>query len=151
MTICQPAGPLYLNFLNELMAIRSSSGFNHFRPGAFHIALQTHKTQHVQPKGWKKRRTKKHGLRLSPSARRGRFLTLSSILCFCELSWAYIRAKFLLSHQECWLILSCWPTRPLVPQVLAPPLAAAFLRLLLTALFYWLLWNLAFSCLFPVP
>ena len=44
MTIYPLAGPHYLNFSNQLMAIRSSSGFSHFRPGAFHIALQTHKT-----------------------------------------------------------------------------------------------------------
>ena len=38
-----------------LMAIRSSSGFSHFRSGVFHISLRTHKTQHTQPREWKKR------------------------------------------------------------------------------------------------
>ena len=32
------------------MAIRSSSGFSHLRPGVFHISLGTHKTQHTQPR-----------------------------------------------------------------------------------------------------
>ena len=52
------AGPHYLNLLNQLMAIRSSSGFSHLQPGAFHIPLQTHKTQDTQPRGWKERKTK---------------------------------------------------------------------------------------------
>ena len=29
--------PHYLNFLYQLMAIRSSSGFSHLRPGAFNM------------------------------------------------------------------------------------------------------------------
>ena len=58
------------------MAIRSSSGFSHLRPRAFHIAIQTHKTQHTQPRTWKKRRTNKHGLGLAPSARKEMFVTL---------------------------------------------------------------------------
>ena len=37
------------------MAIRSSSGFSHLWPGVFHISLRTHKTQHTQLRGWKKR------------------------------------------------------------------------------------------------
>ena len=47
VTIYPLAAPHYLNLLNQLMAIRSSSGFSHLRPGAFQIALQTHKTQHT--------------------------------------------------------------------------------------------------------
>ena len=38
-----------------LIAIRSSSGFSHLLPGVFHISLWTHKTQHTQPRGWRKR------------------------------------------------------------------------------------------------
>ena len=37
------------------MAIKSSSGFFHLQPGVLHISLWTHKTQHRQPRGWKKR------------------------------------------------------------------------------------------------
>ena len=39
----------------QLMAIRSSSGFSHLRSGEFHISLRTRKTQHTQPRRWKKR------------------------------------------------------------------------------------------------
>ena len=76
MTICPLASPHYLNILNQLMAIRSSCCFSHLRPGAFHIVSQTHKTQHTQPSGWKKRKTNKHGPELAPSARREKFVTL---------------------------------------------------------------------------
>ena len=31
------ASPLYLNFLNQRMAIRLSCGFSHLQPGAFHL------------------------------------------------------------------------------------------------------------------
>ena len=66
------------------------------------------------------KRTNKHGLGLAPSARRKKFVTLLySFLCIYELSWACIRSKFPHSHQECWLIFSRWPTRPLGQQVLA--------------------------------
>ena len=72
---------------------------------------------------------KKYGLRLAPSARREKFVTLlCSFLCICELSQACIRAKF--QHYY-----SRWPNRPLGPQVLAVaffwPLASPnFCRLL---------------------
>ena len=39
-----------------LITIRSFSVFSHPRPGVFHISLRTHKTQHTQPRGWKKRK-----------------------------------------------------------------------------------------------
>ena len=102
------------------MAIRSSSGFSHLLPGVFHISLQAQKTQHTQPRGWKKRRTNNHGHGLAPSARREKFVTiLRSCLCICGLARACIRAKFPQSHQARWLILSRWPTRFISPQVLA--------------------------------
>ena len=75
------ACPHDLNLLNQLMAIRSSIGFSHLQPGAFQIALQTHKTQHTQPRGWKKRRINKHGLGLAPSARREKFGHFSVAFC----------------------------------------------------------------------
>ena len=110
------------------MAIWSSSGFSHLRPGASHIALQTHKTRHTKPRGWKKRRTNKHGLGLAPSIRREKLLTLlCRFLCICGLSRACTRAKFPHSHQERWLILSRWPTWPLDSQVPAHRLAVALL------------------------
>ena len=43
------------------MAIRSPSDFSRFRPGGFHIVLQTRKTQHTQLRV-EERRTNKHGL-----------------------------------------------------------------------------------------
>ena len=89
------------------MAIRSFCSFSHLRPEAFHIALKTHKTQHTQPTGWKKRRTNNHLLGLAPRARKEIFLThLRSFLCICGLSWACIRAKFPHSHQGRWLIFT---------------------------------------------
>ena len=45
--LSQPSKPL--------LAIRLYSGFSHLRPGVFHISLQTHKKQHTQLRGWKKR------------------------------------------------------------------------------------------------
>ena len=74
VTIYPLAGPHYLNRLNKLMAIRSSSIFFQLRLGAFHIALQTHKTQDTQQRGLKKRRANKHQLALVPSARREKLL-----------------------------------------------------------------------------
>ena len=83
VTIYPLAGPHYLNLLNQLVAIRLFSGFSHhLRPGAFHIALQTHKTQYIQPRGWKERRSNKHGLVLAPSARK-KLVTL-----LCGFLWA---------------------------------------------------------------
>ena len=115
--------PHYLNLINQLMVIRSSNGFSHLRPGAFLIALQTHQIQHTQPRGWKKRRTNKHGLGLVPSARREKFVTLlCSFLCICGLSQTCIRAKFPQSHQERGITLSRWPIHPLSPQAQAPAL-----------------------------
>ena len=57
VTIYPLAGPYNLN-------LQSSSGFSHLRPEAFHIAFQTHKTQHTQPREWKKRGTSQHRLGL---------------------------------------------------------------------------------------
>ena len=85
------------------MTIWSFRRFSHLRPGAFHIALQTHKTQHTQPRGWKNRRTNKHGFGSSLSARRETFLTLFG--------------GFL------WAIASKIPTQP--PGTLTHPLALA--------------------------
>ena len=115
--------PLYQH-PKPLMGIRSSSGFFYLRPGVFHISLRTHKTQHTQPRGWKKR-TNNRGLGLAPSAKRS-LLHFPNILCICRLSQPCIRAKFPQSHQERWLILSRWLTWALDPQVLA----AGFPRLL---------------------
>ena len=83
------------------MSLRISSGFSHLRPEAFHIALQTHKTQHTQSRRWKKR-TNKVGLRLAPSATREKSVTLLYRFLCIWLSQACIRAKFLHSHQERW-------------------------------------------------
>ena len=111
-----PQGSLLANFhylnLNHLMSIRSSSGFSHLQPGAFHITLQTHKTQHTQPKRKKR-------------------VVFGTFLGFCAsvLSRACARTKFAHSYQECRLILSRSPTRHLVPQVSALHSAAAFLWL----------------------
>ena len=37
VTIHPLADPHYLNLLNQLVAIRSSNGLSHLRPGVFHI------------------------------------------------------------------------------------------------------------------
>ena len=65
----------YLNFSNQLMGIRSPSGFSYLWPGAFHISLQTLKTKHTQPKV-EERRTNKQGFGFALSVRRGKFLAL---------------------------------------------------------------------------
>ena len=74
------AGIHYLNLLNQLIAIRSSRGFSHLRPGDFHM-LYTQQKQHIQPREWKKRRTNKHGLGLAPSARRQKFEHFYVVFC----------------------------------------------------------------------
>ena len=132
VTIYPLAGPHNLNLLNQLMAIRSSSSFSRLRPGAFHIALQTHKAQHTKPRGWMKRRTNKHGFGFAPTARRAKFVTLLCGFLCIWLSRACIRAKFLHIQQKRWLILSRCLTWLLSPQV-PTPLTVAFPRLLLTA------------------
>ena len=118
------------------MAIRSSSVFSHLRPRVFHISFQTHKAQHTESRGWKKRRTNNHGLGFAPSARREKFMTLlRSFLCICELSRVCIRAKFPQSHQERCLISLHWLIRPLGAQVQA----VAFLNTLASLDLCWLL------------
>ena len=81
VTVYLLTGSHYLNLQSQLMAIRSSSDFSHLRPGAFHITLQTDKTQHTQRKGWKKRRTNKQGLGLAPGAKRVMFGHFSVAFC----------------------------------------------------------------------
>ena len=148
LTICPLSGPNYLNLLNQLIAIWSSSGFFHLRPGAFHIVLQTHKTQYTQPKGWRKRKTNKHWLGLA--SRREKFVTLLCGFLCIWLSRACIRVNFQHSHQERWHILSRWLAWLLTPQVPTPRLTAAFLWTSPSPDFSWLPWNLAFPCLLPV-
>ena len=138
------------------MPIRSSNGFSHLQWEVFHISFQAHKAKHTQTRGWKKRRTKNHGLGLAPSARREKFvILLRSFLCICELSRACIRAKFPHSHQECWLIVSRWLTQPLSPQVLAvaflwPSASPNFCWLLSPADCHVLFWDLTFPRLLLV-
>ena len=73
--------PYYLNLLNQLMAIRSSSGFSHLQPGAFYISFKNtqdtiYTTERVEEK------KNKHGLQLAPSTRK-KFGHFFCILCFC--------------------------------------------------------------------
>ena len=118
--------------------------------GLEHFTFLYKHTRHNVHKKWKKRRISKHGLGLAPSARRLKSVTLfCSFLCICGLSRVCIQAKFPHSHKERWLILSCWPTWPLGPQVLDPPQAVASLWLLLTALSSWLLSS--FYCPWTLP
>ena len=110
-----------------LMAIRSSSGFSHLRPGYF-TCIRIHKTQHTQPRGWKKReQTNKHGIGLAQCARRENFVTLFYHLVNYR-ECVFERNSH--SHHERRLILSHWPIRPLGPHILE----VGFSRLLLTAL-----------------
>ena len=51
---------------------------------------------------------------VSSKCKKGKFC--DTFLAFCELLRACLRAKFSQSHQECWLILSCWPTQHPSPQ-----------------------------------
>ena len=121
-----------------LMVIRSSCGFSHLRPGVFHISLQTHKTQHKQSRGWKKRRTNNHGLGFAPIARREKCVTLlRGFLCICGLLRAYIRAKF--PHSL---------THPLTLAKSASGSTCPSSRLSLTVGFSRLLWT-ALSCWLP--
>ena len=156
VTIYPLALPHYLNLLNRLMAIRSSSGYSHLRPGAFHIALQTYKTQYTQPRGWKNKRTNKHGLGLAPSARRRRFLTLSqhSVLLWA-LSSVYpsessTQPPGTLTHPLTLNNPASGFTGPCSSLCSHHSLTIAFFWFLLTALLCWLPWDLAFPRLLPV-
>ena len=68
----------------------------------------------------------------------------NTFLAFSELSRACIQAKLPQGHQECWLILSRWPTRLLSPQVLATTL---FCRLPWSVHFSWLVCSLPWPLL----
>ena len=116
------------------MAIRSSSGFSHHRSGVFRISLRTHKTQHTQPRGWKKREQTNTDLGYLQAQEGRRLWYFPSILSICGL--ACIRAKFPQSHKECWLIFSGWPTRPWVPTSLQSPTLSNWLPC--SASFSWL-------------
>ena len=70
--------PHYLNHPNYSWSFESSSGFSQLWPGVFHITLPTHKIHNRE--GGRKRRTNKHGIRLAPSARREKSVTLLCIL-----------------------------------------------------------------------
>ena len=125
------------------MAIRSSSGFSHLRPWYFTFLYGRTKHNIHNWEGGRKE-NKQHGLGLVPSARREKFVTLlRSFLCICGLARACIRVKFPQSHQQRWLILSRWPTRPLSLHALASG------SLLLTALFSRLTYSVDWFLLFP--
>ena len=68
--------PHYLNQPNYSWPSESSNCFSQLQPGVFHISLRTHKTQHIQPRG-RKKRTNNHGLGLAPSTIREKSVTLS--------------------------------------------------------------------------
>ena len=81
------------------------------------------------------KRTKKKRAWVSSKGKNGE--VCDTFLAFCELSRVCIWPKFPKSHQELWLTLSRWPTRPLCPQVLAVTfflLTVGFPRLLLIAI-----------------
>ena len=55
VTIYPLADLHYLNFLNQFMTFRSSSGFSHLRPGAFHMLYNhTTDTTYITESGRKK-------------------------------------------------------------------------------------------------
>ena len=60
------------------MAIRSSSGFSHLRPGVFHISLRTH---NPQPRGWKKKKNKQSRAWVSSKRKKGE--VCDTFLAFC--------------------------------------------------------------------
>ena len=77
------AGTHYLNFLNQLMAIRSSSGFSHLRPGAFHMFYKyIADITYITESGRKKNKQSQLGLAIS--VRSEKFGHFSGILCCHE-------------------------------------------------------------------
>ena len=73
-------GPHYLNFLNQLMAIWSSSDLSHLWLGTFHILYKhTTDTTYITESGRKKN---KYRLGLAPSARKEKVGYFSCTLCF---------------------------------------------------------------------
>ena len=127
------------------MDIRSSSGFSHLLPGAFHIALQTHNTRHTQLRGWKKRRTGKHELGLAPSARREKFVRV--LFGFLVHLWAITsvysseiptQPSGMLTHPLTLANSASESTGPSSLLCSRLSLTVTFPKLLLIALFYWL-------------
>ena len=74
-----PANPNYLNQPTNSWPLESSRVFfSRLWPWVFHISSPTHKIHN--PESGRKRRTNKHGLRLAPSARWEKYVTLFCIL-----------------------------------------------------------------------
>ena len=51
------AGPHYLNFFNQPMAIWSSRDFSHLQPKAFHFVLHIYNRYNIYNREWKKEQT----------------------------------------------------------------------------------------------
>ena len=136
------ADPYYLNLLNHSwpsnrLVVSLITGKEYL------TFLNGHTKQNIH--NWDVGRKENKQTRTWVSSKRKKGEVCSTFLAFCELSWAYIRAKFPQSHQERWLIHSRWPTRPLDPHILA----VGFPWLLLTALSCRLLCSVHFSVLPP--
>ena len=149
------AGPRYLNFLYQLMAIQSSSGSSHLRPGGFHMFYKyTTDITYITESGRKKNKQAWIWV-VSPKRKKGQVLALFWHSVHPWLSRACIQTKFPHSYQERWIILSRWLTWLLGPQVPTPRFSR---RLFLTVTFPWLSltpicwlhWELAFPRIFLV-
>ena len=111
-----PAEPHYLNLLNhswpsDRLVVSLISDQRYFTFLYRHAKYNIHNRE---------KRNKQTRTWISSKGKKGE--VCNTFLAFCGLLHACIRAKFLQSHQECWLILSRWPTQPLSPQALAPAL-----------------------------
>ena len=70
----------YLNFLNQLMAIRSSNSFSHFWPGAFHM-LYKHTTDATGIIKSGRMKNKQAWTWVSPKSKKGK--VFGTFLAFC--------------------------------------------------------------------
>ena len=106
--IANTAGSHYLNFLNQPMAIRSSSGFSHLRPGAFHMFYKyTTDITYITESG--KKKNKQALTWVSPKRKKGEIWALF---------WDFCASVTITSVYP-----SEIPTQP--PGTLTPPFALA--------------------------
>ena len=110
----------YRNLLNHTWSSDYLGVSLIFGQGYYTFLYKNTKHNIHNQEGWRKE-NKQTRTWVGSKRKTEKFVTLlCSFLCLCGLSRACIRAKFLHSHQEHWLILSRRPIWPLIPQPLAP-------------------------------
>ena len=140
MTIHPLVSPPLSQPPEPLMAIRSSSGFSHLRPGIFHISLRTHNIHNREGGGKENKQT---WTWVSSKRKKGEVCNTFVLLSVHLWASTSMYSNEIPAKPPGTLTLSRWPTWPLGPQVLA-----VTCTLLLTSLFYWLPSSVLLSAFF---